>query len=68
MSYELNNPKQSILDTFSSDQIHAFFVSTRVLSGILGFVTFARWVQYSFARTKFTQESAGLLHRNGEMS
>lgn len=67
MSYELRNPKQSILNTFSSDQIHAFYVSTCSLSGILAVTSLARWIQISFAPTKVSNESAALLQHDGEV-
>ena len=61
MSYELRNPKQLIQSTFSSNQIHAFYVSTFSLSGILAAASLVRWMQISFAHTKVTNESAALL-------
>lgn len=68
MSYELRNPKQLITETFSSDQINDFFVSSQVTSGIIGVATFTRWIQYSFISRKASEESTGLLHRDGEIS
>lgn len=68
MSYELSNPKQSIMDTFSSEQIHAFFISTRVLSGIIGLITLMRWIQYRIVTAKSLEESTGLLRSDGEIS
>lgn len=69
MSYELSNPKQLVIDTFSSDQIHAFFVSTRSLSGILAVITLLRWIQNAFVATKTTSnESDMLLRSDGQPS
>eukprot|EP00804_Cyclotella_cryptica_P008029 CCRYP_004542-RA/>CCRYP_004542-RA protein AED:0.03 eAED:0.03 QI:183/1/1/1/1/1/4/137/343 len=60
MSYELQNPKQLILNTFKPDQIHSFFIWTRVLSAIVVMATVVRWVFHSFMGNKVKKSSGGL--------
>ena len=56
------------MDTFSSDQINAFFISTQAVSGVIGAAAFIRWVQYSFISGKVSDESTSLLRNAGEVS
>ena len=70
MSYELQNPKQLVQNTFTSNQIHSFFLWTRVLSAVVALATLARWVLHCFVGNQmkgssgWASEDASLLRRD----
>lgn len=68
MSFELQNPKELISNTFSPEEINGFLISTRSLSAIIAFVIVVRLIQNRFTTTKATEESDMLLERDGEIS
>lgn len=71
MSYELQNPKQLVQNTFTSNQIHSFFLLTRVLSAVVALATLVRWLLRCFMGNKMKgssgreSEDASLLRRDG---
>ncbi|KAL7501742.1 hypothetical protein ACHAWX_000334 [Stephanocyclus meneghinianus] len=71
MSYELQNPKQLVQNTFTSNQIHSFFLWTRVLSAVVALATLVRWLLHCFLGNKMKgssgreSEDASLLRRDG---
>jgi hypothetical protein len=71
MSYELQNPKQLVQNTFTSNQIHSFFLWTRVLSAVVAFATLVRWVLQCFVGNNMKgssgreSEDSSLLRRDG---
>lgn len=68
MSFELENPKESISNTFSPNQINGFLISTRALSGIIAFAITVCLIKNRFVTKKVTDESVVLLERGGEIS
>jgi hypothetical protein len=70
MSYELQNPKQLVQNTFTLNQIHTFVLWTRVVSAVVAFATLVRWVFHCFVGNKMNgssgreSEDSSLLRRD----